>query len=248
LKGYKLVEDDNLPAHILVVEDDFNMRRVLRITLEVEGYRVSLAATGMDGLKQAESAKLNLILFDLGLPDCDGIDLITDLRTASTAPIIVLTGRSMPADKIAALDAGADDYICKPFDSGELLARVRAQLRRPVAKGIGALVEFSDVRVDFSRRIITRKGEKVHLTPTEFRLLSFMLHNADKMLTKRQLMNEVWGAGHAESSHYLRTYVVRLRQKLEDNPDQPRHILTEVGMGYRFVFELDETACKDNPM
>jgi two-component system KDP operon response regulator KdpE len=243
MNSNKLDKDPDAPANILIIEDDINMRRVVRILLETHGYRVTLSATASDGLKQAESAKPDLIVFDLGLPDCDGVDIIPDLRNCTTAPIIVVTGRTMPSDKIAALDAGADDYVCKPFDSGELLARIRTQLRKPVAKIVGTSVEFGDVQVDFSRRIITRKGERVRLTPTEFRLLSALLHNSDKMLTKRQLMNEVWGPGHAESSHYLRTYIVRLRQKLEENPDQPRHILTEVGMGYRFVFDPDVVTC-----
>jgi len=235
MNSNKLDKDPDTPVNILVVEDDVNMRKVIRILLEAHGYLVILSATAKDGLRQAATAIPDLILFDLGLPDCDGINIIPDLRTCSTAPIIVITGRTMPSDKITALDAGADDYMCKPFDSGELLARVRAQLRRPVAKKEGECIEFGDVLVDFSRRIITRKGERVQLTPTEFRLLTALLQNTDKMLTKRQLMNEVWGPGHAESSHYLRTYIVRLRNKLEVDPVQPKHILTETGMGYRFV-------------
>ena len=235
MNSNKLDKDPDAPANILIIEDDTNMRRVVRIMLETHGYRVTLSATASDGLKQAESAKPDLILFDLGLPDCDGVDIIPDLRNCTTAPIIVVTGRTMPSDKISALDAGADDYICKPFDSGELLARLRAQLRRPVANQVGESIEFGDVKVDFSRRIITRNGERLQLTPTEFRLISVLIKNADKMLTKRQLMNEVWGPGHAESSHYLRTYIVRLRTKLEEDPVNPKHILTETGMGYRFV-------------
>jgi two-component system KDP operon response regulator KdpE len=227
-------EVDSL-ASILIIEDDISMRRVVRILLETHGYRVTLSGTASDGLKQAEAVKPDLIIFDLGLPDCDGVNIIPDLRNCTAAPIIVVTGRTMPSDKIAALDAGADDYMCKPFDSGELLARLRAQLRRPVANKVDESVEFGDVKVDFSRRIITRNGERVLLTPTEFRLISVLLKNADKMLTKRQLMNEVWGPGHAESAHYLRTYIVRLRNKLEEDPVNPKHILTETGMGYRFV-------------
>jgi two-component system KDP operon response regulator KdpE len=236
MMNYELAADINSPARILVIEDDINMRRIIRIALEVQGYRVSQAATASDGLKQAELTKPDVIVLDLGLPDFDGMDLLPELHSKSAVPVIVLSGRSLPSDKIAALDAGSDDYMIKPFDSGELLARVRARLRRPIPEIEDAVVKFGEVCVDFARRIVTRKGEKVNLTPTEFRLLRVLLRNADKMLSKRQLMIEVWGPGNTDNSHYLRTYIVRLRTKLEQIPVQPQHILTETGMGYRFVF------------
>ena len=234
--SYELEEETKSPARILVIEDDFNMRRVIRIALEVQGYHVSLASTAMDGLKQAELTKPNIIVLDLGLPDCDGMELLPELLSNSSVPVIVLSGRSLPTDKIAALDAGSDDYMIKPFDTGELLARVRARLRRPIPETVESVITFGEVCVDFPRRIVTRQGEKVNLTPTEFRLLRVFLNTPDKMLSKRKLMNEVWGPGHADSAHYLRTYIVRLRNKLEKKPVEPQHILTETGMGYRFVF------------
>jgi two-component system KDP operon response regulator KdpE len=235
MNSNKLDKDPDAPANILIIEDDTNMRRVVRILLETHGYRVTLSATASDGLKQAESAKPDLILFDLGLPDCDGVNIIPDLRNCTAAPIIVVTGRTMPSDKIPRLMRG------QTITCASRLTRVscwRVYVRNcgdPWQIKLDESIEFGDVKVDFSRRIITRNGERVQLTPTEFRLISVLLKNADKMLTKRQLMNEVWGPGHAESAHYLRTYIVRLRNKLEEDPVNPKHILTETGMGYRFV-------------
>ncbi|RYF68490.1 MAG: response regulator, partial [Comamonadaceae bacterium] len=180
-------------------------------------------------------------VLDLGLPDGDGVTLIRDVRGWSAVPIIVLSARSDEADKIAALDAGADDYLTKPFGTGELLARVRANLRRPRAAGgdHGAEPEtvfrFGDVELDRAARVVRRAGVEVHLTPTEYRLLSVLAVNAGRVLTQRQLLREVWGPSHSEQSHYLRIYMGHLRQKLEADPAQPRHLLTETAVGYRLV-------------
>lgn len=220
---------------ILVVEDEPEIRRFVCAALVEEGCRVAEAATAAQGLEQAASLKPAAILLDLGLPDRDGVSFIGDLRSWSTVPVVVLSARSAEAEKIAALDAGADDYVTKPFGVGELLARVRAVLRRrPLAEDENAMFKFGDVCVDHARRVVTRASEFVHLTPIEYRLLSFMLMNAGRVMTHRQLLKEIWGPSHVESSHYLRIYVGNLRQKLETDPAQPKHILTETGVGYRF--------------
>jgi two-component system KDP operon response regulator KdpE len=220
---------------IVVVEDDREIRRFVRSTLEDEGCKVAEAHTGAQGLIEAGTRKPDLVVLDLGLPDMDGLDFIRDLRTWSEAPIIVLSARSTEADKVVALDAGADDYLTKPFGVAELLARVRALLRRH-ARGIegSAHCAFGDVSVDLSRRSVTRAGEPVRLTALEYRLLAQLIGNAGKVLTHRHLLREVWGPSFVESNHYIRIYVARLRQKLEADPAQPRHILTETGVGYRF--------------
>jgi two-component system, OmpR family, KDP operon response regulator KdpE len=227
--------NDALPL-LLVVEDEREIRRFVRVALEEEGCRVVEAATAAQGLTDAAALKPAVILLDLGLPDRDGIAFISDLRTRSAVPIVVLSARSAEAQKIAALDAGADDYVTKPFSIGELLARVRVALRRrPLAEDDNATFEFGDIRVDHVRRRVERAHEPVHLTPIEYRLLSLLLLNAGRVMTHRQLLKEIWGPSHVESSHYLRIYVGNLRQKLEADPAQPRHILTETGVGYRFL-------------
>jgi two-component system KDP operon response regulator KdpE len=202
------------------------------------------AGTLRDGLAAAGTRQPDLLVLDLGLPDGDGVTLIRDVRGWSGVPIIVLSARTDEADKIAALDAGADDYLTKPFGTGELLARVRANLRRPraVAGDDGSnsnhgepVFRFGDVEVDRAARLVRRAGAEVHLTPTEYRLLSVLVANAGRVLTQRQLLREVWGPSHAEQSHYLRIYMGHLRQKLEAEPAQPRHLLTETAVGYRLV-------------
>jgi two-component system KDP operon response regulator KdpE len=220
---------------IVVVEDDREIRRFVRSTLEGEGCKVAEADTGHQGLVEAGTRKPDLVVLDLGLPDMDGLDFIRDLRTWSEAPIIVLSARSTEADKVVALDAGADDYLTKPFGVAELLARVRALLRRHARGADGsAHFAFGDVSVDLSRRSVMRAGEPVRLTALEYRLLAQLIANAGKVLTHRHLLREVWGPSFVESNHYIRIYVARLRQKLEADPAQPRHILTETGVGYRF--------------
>jgi two-component system KDP operon response regulator KdpE len=220
---------------IVIVEDEKQIRRFVRSALEAEGCRVFEAESGRQGLVEAASRKPDLVILDLGLPDLDGNEFIRDLRGWSEVPILILSARSTENDKIVALDNGADDYLSKPFGVGELLARVRALLRRQ-GKGSegGAVVSFGDVQVDLSRRLVTRHGEPVHLTHMEYRLLGLLIANPGKVLTHRYLLREVWGPAFVESNHYLRIYVGRLRQKLETDPTQPKHIRTETGVGYRF--------------
>lgn len=221
---------------VIVIEDEKQIRRFVRAALEAEGCRVYDAETATQGLIEAGTRKPTLIVLDLGLPDRDGVEFIRDLRSWSQVPIIVLSARSSETDKVQALDAGADDYLAKPFGVQELLARVRALLRRQaqLAGGGTPVVEFGGVRVDLVHRSVERDGTLVHLTPIEYRLLGCLLANAGKVLTHRQLLREVWGPAYAESNHYLRIYVGHLRQKLEADATQPRHILTETGVGYRF--------------
>ncbi len=223
-------------TNVLIVEDEQAIRRFLRTALEADGLRVYEAETLQRGLLEAATRKPDLIILDLGLPDGDGIDFIRDLRQWSHIPVIVLSARSEESDKIAALDAGADDYLSKPFGIGELQARLRVALRRH-ASGASPepVMHFSNVKVDIAARLVHRGDEEIHLTPIEFRLLAVLLNNAGKVLTQRQLLNQVWGPNAVEHSHYLRIYMGHLRQKLELDPARPRHFLTETGIGYRFM-------------
>ena len=222
---------------VLVVEDEAEIRRFVSQSLEREGFEVYQADSLQRGLIEAGTRRPDLLVLDLGLPDGDGVDLIRELRGWSNIPILVLSARSDEADKIEALDAGADDYLIKPFGVGELLARVRAHLRRSATlPGSGAsVVEFGDVTVDLARRTVERAGENLHVTPIEYRLLTHLAAHPDCVLTHRQLLQAVWGPGHAGDSHYLRVYMAQLRKKIERDPAQPRHLLTETGIGYRFV-------------
>ncbi|SFN57303.1 two-component system, OmpR family, KDP operon response regulator KdpE [Candidatus Pantoea varia] len=220
---------------VLIVEDEKEIRRFVRLALENEELKVFDADTLQRGLIEAATRKPDLVILDLGLPDGDGTDFIRDLRQWSAIPVIVLSARSDEQDKIAALDAGADDYLTKPFGIGELLARVRVALRRHSGQQPDARINFADVSVDFAARRVQRGGSEIHLTPIEFRLLSILLNNAGKVLTQRQLLSQVWGPNAVEHSHYLRIYMGHLRQKLEANPTQPTHLLTETGIGYRFM-------------
>ncbi len=222
----------------IVVEDERQIRRFLRTSLEAEGFAVFEAETGKQGLVEAATRKPDMVILDLGLPDMDGVDVIRDLRTWTDLPIVVLSARAQEADKIDALDAGADDYLTKPFGVGELLARIRVALRRRAAGPDGhdtREVRFGDVKVDLQARRVYRGDEEIHLTSIEYRLLTVLIRNAGKVLTHRQLLKEVWGPPHVESSHYLRTYMAHLRQKLEADPAQPKHLITETGVGYRLV-------------
>jgi two-component system KDP operon response regulator KdpE len=221
---------------VLIVEDEKLIRRFVRTSLEEEGCRVFEAGSCADGLLEAGANKPDLIVLDLGLPDGNGVDFIRDLRAWSDVPILVLSARSNEKDKIQALDVGADDYLTKPFGVGELRARARALLRRQSrsSEEAGTIVEFGEVKVDLSRRVVTRRDEQVHLTPIEYRLLCVLLANTGKVMTQRHLLREVWGPASIESNHYLRVYVGHLRQKLEDDATQPRYLLTETGVGYRF--------------
>lgn len=221
----------------LLIEDEPQIRRFVRASMEEEGWQVFETETMKRGLIEAGTRKPNLIILDLGLPDGDGVDFIRDVREWSTVPIIVLSARVGEAEKIKTLDAGADDYLTKPFGSGELLARVRATLRRQrlPANNDNGVVQFGDVAVDMRERQVTKGGENVHLTPTEYRLLTALLNNAGRVVTNPQLLREVWGPSHSESGHYLRVYMGHLRQKLEDDPAQPKYLQTETAVGYRLV-------------
>jgi two-component system KDP operon response regulator KdpE len=221
----------------LLVEDEPQIRRFVRMALEAEGWHIAESVSIQRGLIDAGTRKPNLIILDLGLPDGDGRDFILDVRKWSAVPIIVLSARTDEADKIAALDAGADDYLTKPFGVGELLARVRATLRRqraPLAETSG-VVCFGEVAVDIANRQVRRAGEIVHLTPTEYRLLAALVADAGKVVTNPQLLREVWGPSNAENGHYLRIYMGHLRQKLEADPAQPKYLLTETAVGYRLL-------------
>jgi two-component system, OmpR family, KDP operon response regulator KdpE len=229
---------DPLPTAILI-EDERQIRRFVRTALEAEGWNVHEAETMRQGLTDAATRRPDLIILDLGLPDGDGVDFLRDLRGWSKVPVIVLSARVDEQDKITALDAGADDYLTKPFGVGELLARVRATSRRRLEAGAdpgaGAVFTFGDVKIDLSLRTAHKGGAPIHLTPIEYRLLSLLIANAGKVLTHRQILREVWGPAHSEDGHYVRVYMGHLRQKLEDDPAQPRHILTETAVGYRLV-------------
>jgi len=219
----------------LLVEDEPQIRRFVRAALEEEGWHVHESASMQRGLIDAGTRRPDLVILDLGLPDGDGIDFIADLRQWSNVPVIVLSARVNEADKIKALDAGADDYLSKPFGTGELLARVRATLRRqrqPQADKAGQ-VKFGEVLVDVQNRRLTKRGEHIHLTPTEYRLLSVLVSNAGRVMTAPQLLRAVWGPAQSDNSHYLRIYMGHLRHKLEDDPAQPQYLLTETAVGYR---------------
>lgn len=222
---------------VIVIEDEPQIRRFLRTALEVEDCQVVEAATAERGLLDSGTRKPDLLIVDLGLPDRDGVELIRDIRSWSSVPILVLSARSAEQDKVAALDAGADDYLTKPFGVPELQARVRALLRRSVrhAGSDNAIHTLGEVHIDLARREVTRQGEPVHLTPIEYRLLTQLLAHAGRVVTHRQLLCEVWGPSHSEHNHYLRVYMAGLRRKLEADPNRPQHIRTETGVGYRLV-------------
>ena len=230
--------NENL-ATILIVEDEQAIRRFVRSALEAEGFRVCEADGVQRGLIEAATRKPDLVVLDLGLPDGDGQDFIRDLRLWSPIPVIVLSARVDETDKVKALDAGADDYLIKPFGIGELLARIRVALRRrgQVTDSPSPLVQLGDVSIDLVSRRITRGDEEIHLTPIEFRLLGELLAHPDKVLTHRQLLLAVWGPTFVEHNHYLRIYMGHLRQKLEQDPTLPRYLLTETGVGYRYHAE-----------
>lgn len=222
---------------ILVIEDEPPLQKFLRVTLGQE-YHVIETATGEAGLRHAAYDRPDLIILDLGLPDLDGVEVTRRIREWAATPIIVVSARGKEQDKVVALDAGADDYLTKPFAVGELMARVRVALRHAAAanRETGApIFESDDLRVDLLRREVSAKGGRVHLTPNEFRLLAVLVKHAGMVLTHRQLLKEVWGPGSGQENHYLRVYMNQLRQKLEADPARPRHLLTETGVGYRLA-------------
>ncbi len=221
----------------ILIDDERQIRRFVRTALEGEGWSVLESETLRQGLSEAGTRKPDLIILDLGLPDGDGMDFLRDLRTWSQVPVIVLSARVDEHDKIEALDAGADDYLTKPFGLGELLARVRGVSRRnrSASGAAGAIFSFGDVSVDLNLRTVHKGPLSVHLTPIEYRLLGLLIANAGKVLTQRQILRAVWGPAHAGDAHYVRVYMGHLRQKLEDDPARPRHLLTETAVGYRLV-------------
>jgi two-component system, OmpR family, KDP operon response regulator KdpE len=221
-------------ARILIVEDEPALLRALRINLRARNYEVIAAPAGRPALSQAAHHPPDAVILDLGLPDLDGVAVIRELRIWSRAPVIVLSGRTSSGDKIRALDAGADDYVTKPFSMEELLARLRAVLRREDHGPPGAVVALGDCEIDLSAHRVSRAGEPLRLTPTEWRLLEILVRHPGQLVASRRLLAEVWGPGFEQSSHYLRFHMARLRRKLEQDPARPQYLLTEPGMGYRF--------------
>jgi two-component system KDP operon response regulator KdpE len=219
----------------LVVDDEPPIVTALRASLEARGYDVLSAGTGKDGLRMLSSAEPDIVILDLGLPDMEGAEVLRRLRVFSEVPVVILTVREEQAEKVVALEAGADDYVTKPFAMEELMARLRAVLRRagPEVR-TDPVVRFRDIEVDLSRQLVRKKDRIVHLTPTEYRLLEAMITNPGKLLTHRWLLARVWGPGYEAESQYLRVYVAQLRKKLEDEPATPRWILTDPGIGYRW--------------
>ena len=221
-------------TRILVVDDELPIRRALQVNLAARGYDVDAAGTGEDGLHLAAARHPDLVLLDLGLPGIGGIDVIAGLRGWTAVPIIVLSAREQENEKVAALDAGADDYVTKPFGMDELLARVRAALRRSSANDAGPVVTTPDFVIDLAARTVLRGDVEVRLTPTEWHVLDVLVRNADKLVPQRQLLQEVWGPAYGTETNYLRVYLAQLRRKLEPDPAKPRYLHTEPGLGYRF--------------
>jgi two-component system KDP operon response regulator KdpE len=231
-------------AQVLLVEDDEPIRRFLVTSLEAEGYAVHEAATAREGEQLAANRRIDLFLVDLGLPDGDGLGFIEGLRKWSQRPVIVLSARAQEREKVAALDAGADDYLVKPFGVAELHARIRVALRHAAhtTNDRGSVLNVGGLRIDLQNRTVHRGAEPVRLTATEWRLLEALARRADRVVTATQLLRDVWGPGHVEQSHYLRIYIRQLRQKLEADPTRPALLLTETGVGYRLIAGLPESA------
>ncbi|GAA4476088.1 response regulator [Rhodococcus olei] len=223
-------------TRVLVIDDEPQILRALRINLSVRGYEVTTASSGGAALRAAAERHPEVIVLDLGLPDMDGIEVLAGLRGWSSAPVIVLSARTDSADKVAALDAGADDYVTKPFGMDEFLARLRAAVRRGAAAPDTAdpVVVTDSFTVDLAAKKVTKGDAEVHLTPTEWGMLEMLVRNKGKLVGQKELLREVWGPAYATETHYLRVYLAQLRRKLEDDPSTPRHLITEAGMGYRF--------------
>ncbi len=222
---------------ILVIDDEIQIRRLLQITLEAAGFKVHLAASGEEGIRLAAMARPEVIILDLGLQDADGIDVLKKLRVWAEIPILILSVRASEQDIVAALDAGADDYLTKPFRTGELLARVRAALRHRQLTEEGRAFSSGSLFVDLAARVVKKKGEVIKLTPTEYALLALFVRNTGKVLTHRYILQQIWGPTFEEETQYSRVYVAQLRKKLEDNPNTPKLIVTESGIGYRLAVE-----------
>jgi two-component system, OmpR family, KDP operon response regulator KdpE len=220
---------------ILVIDDEAQIRKLFRLSLDAHGYHVVEADTAKEGIRQATASKPDLILLDLGLPDMDGLELLKSFREWTKVPVIILSVRNSEQDKITLLDAGANDYITKPFSIGELLARIRAALRHSLPETVEGILAIGNLVIDFSRRIVTKNGEEVKLTPTEYSLLRFLARNADKVITQSQIIHELWSSQAYPDTSYLRVFVLQLRRKIEDDPSNPKIILTEPGVGYRLI-------------
>ena len=232
-----------IQSTVLLIEDERQMRRFLRVTLQSEAYGVLEAETAADGLAQAATRNPDVVLLDLGLPDMDGLEVIEKLRDWSAVPIIVISAREQEGDKIKALDRGADDYLTKPFGAGELLARIRAALRRAAPKSHDqgeAVFVAEELRIDFLKRQVYCGTREVHLTPIEYRLLTVLVKNAGRVMTHRQILKEVWGPPYVEQTHYLRVFMNQLRKKIEADSTRPHFLLNEPGIGYRFKPNPDE--------
>ena len=228
---------------ILLIEDEPQMRRFLRVTLQGHGYRLIEASTGEEGLTEVATRNPDVVLLDLGLPDIDGLEVTKRLREWTQVPVIVLSAREQEEDKIRALDAGADDYLTKPFGAGELLARIRVALRRAAMQHSGSEVSvfvLDNLKVDLLKRQVFLNDAEIHLTPIEYRLLTVLIKYAGKVITHNQLMKEVWGLAYVDQSHYLRIYMAQLRHKLEADPARPRFFINEPGVGYRLKVDFDE--------
>ena len=221
----------------MVIDDEPQLLRALRINLTVRGYEVITASTGAAALRAAADRRPDVIVLDLGLPDMDGIEVLAGLRGWLSAPVIVLSARTDSSEKVQALDAGADDYVTKPFAMDEFLARLRAAVRRGAATADTdePVVEAGSFTVDLAAKRVTKNGADIHLTPTEWGILEMLARNPGKLVGREELLKEVWGPAYAKESHYLRVYLAQLRRKLEDDPSHPRHLITEAGMGYRFA-------------
>ena len=223
-------------TRVLVVDDERQILRALATNLRARGYDVNVAATGREGLRLAAAHQPDVVVLDLGLPDIDGIDVIRGLRGWSTIPIVVLSVRDAERQKVAALDAGADDYVTKPFGMDEVLARLRAAIRRATPAEEQPLVETIDFTVDLTTKRVIADGKEIRLTPTEWQFLELLVRSTNKLVTQNQLLTQIWGPQYSGETHYLRVYVARIRHKLEPDPAQPRYLVTEPGMGYRFVY------------
>ena len=224
-------------ANVLIIEDEIQIRRLVRISLTANGYRVFEAVTGGEGLAQAATLRPDVVILDLGLPDQDGLQVLKQLREWSQVPVIVLSVRDAEVDKIALLDAGADDYLTKPFSMGELLARLRVARRHRQLTPESTTFQSGRLTVDFTRRLVAVAGENIKLTKTEYALLRLLVQHAGKVLTHTQILREVWGVGYTNETHYLRVYIAHLREKLEQDPANPELVLTEPGVGYRLAVE-----------
>jgi two-component system, OmpR family, KDP operon response regulator KdpE len=219
---------------VLVVDDDTQLLRALRIHLSARGYEVHTAVTGKAAVRAAEEHEIDVVVLDLGLPDLDGTEVITALRAFTTVPIIVLSARADSGDKVRSLDRGADDYVTKPFGVDELMARLRAAVRRAATVPENGPIDAGELTIDLAAKIIRRSGEEVHLTPTEWSLLDLLVRNRGRLVGRKQLLREVWGPVERKETSYLRVYMAQLRRKLERDPAHPEHLITEAGMGYRF--------------